>query len=425
MVPSPPAWPAVPNVPAALPAPTLPPLPELPVAPALAVELAVPAESPEAPAAVVPEQVTKDFQMPAAAPPVAEELSSPPPVVESRPVEPAVAPPVVEMPVAVAPVAAVPVVAAPVELPPAVEAPVAAVPVPSAAPELPFVPVPPREVAEEPSSPPPVVAESAPEAIPDLPFVPVPPRTIEETPTPVRVADVTVSPVVVGEVVVQETPAVVPEDSPWILAGAGEVPAVIAQPDLPQELRPPGVPLPRPGRLPKSSPPSEEPVLLAKLQEPLPRTLKPPPLLPAADPEPGVIYVLPFISLMVPAEVQERVFDQFVDVLNQRGAAQKLKFVIVKQGLDKTDRAWLAARKHAVGEIYGYVEESGCCSTDLRTRVRLTYYHAHQTEPALKYEYPVRTFFDHDRSTLVVERQKLADQIAAALVEEMFKALPP
>jgi hypothetical protein len=164
---------------------------------------------------------------------------------------------------------------------------------------------------------------------------------------------------------------------------------------------------------------------MAKLQAPLARTPKPPPLLPEPDADPGIVYVAPFITLMVPPEVQERVFDQFVDTLNQRGAAQKLKFVILKQGIDKVDRSWLEARKYAVGEIYGYVEDSGCCSTDLRTRVRLTYYRAHQPEPVLKYEYPVRTFFDHDRSNLAAERQKLADQIAGALVDELFKAFQP
>jgi hypothetical protein len=128
---------------------------------------------------------------------------------------------------------------------------------------------------------------------------------------------------------------------------------------------------------------------------------------------------------MVPPEVEERIFDQFIDTLNQLGAARKLKFVILKQGVNKTDPVWLGARKHAVGEIYGYVEESGCCSTDIRARVRLTYYRAHQVEPVLKYEYPVRVFFEHERSTLAVERHKLADQIAGVLVEELFKALEP
>jgi hypothetical protein len=185
------------------------------------------------------------------------------------------------------------------------------------------------------------------------------------------------------------------------------------------------VPLPRPGRSSKVPPSSEEPLRLAKLQDKLDRTPKPPPLLPEPDPEPGVVYVLPFISLMVPPEVQERVFDQFVDTLNQRGVAQKLKFVILKQGLDKTQRAWLEARKYTLGEIFAYVEESGCCSTDLRTRVRLTYYRAHQADPVVNFEYPARVFFDHDRSTLAIERQKLADQIAGVLVEELFKALQP
>jgi hypothetical protein len=181
----------------------------------------------------------------------------------------------------------------------------------------------------------------------------------------------------------------------------------------------------RPGKTPKAPAPAEEPLLLAKLQEPLPRTPKPPPLLPEPDAEPGVVYVAPFITLMVPAEVRERIFDQFVDTLNQQGASHGLKFVILRQAIDRIDRDWLGQRKYVLGEIYSYVEDSGCCSTDLRARARLTYYRAHQTDPALKFEYPVRTFFEHDRSTLAAEREKIADQIAAALVEEMTKALQP
>lgn len=332
---------------------------------------------------------------------------------------------------------------------------------------LPFAPVPPRVVEESvpsaaeppvaPSQPEPsaTLAEPAPTAAAEtetesdeasaLPFVPVPPRVIEEFAppapgqpgkselpvvaetapveplTPEAVPVVTVTPADPVAIV----PAAAPDEEPApVLAGGDAVPDVIAQPDLPQELRPPGVPLPRPGRVPKA-PPAEEPLLLAKLQEPLARTPKPAPLLPQPDAEPGVVYVAPFITLMVPSEVRERIFDQFVDTLNQRGAERKLKFVILKQGLDKVDRGWLGARKYVLGEIYGYVEDSGCCSTDLRTRARLTFYRAHQAEPALKFEYPVRTFFDHDRSTLTAERQRLADQIASVLVEELFKTLQP
>jgi hypothetical protein len=43
----------------------------------------------------------------------------------------------------------------------------------------------------------------------------------------------------------------------------------------------------------------------------------------------------------------------------------------------------------------------------------------------LKSEHRVHRSFKHDRSTLAVARQKFAAQIAAALVEEIFKAVQP
>jgi len=382
------------------------------------------------------------------------------------------------------PVTATATVAAQVIVPAAIgpidiaEPPAPVAPTVIAAPKLPLAPVVPQPVAVKPSQvaaalkepakksaetielakePTPPVVESSVQPVPEvageLPFIPVPPRVIEEPLQPVRVdKGVTAAPEV-GPGRIAEPPILtetserpepvgvnspspsssrpaVPEtlpsaEVPFALTTPSPVPDIISQPDLPQELRPPGLPLPRPSRLPKATPPPEEPVLLAKFPEPMARTPKPPPLLPEPDPEPGVVYVAPFITLMVPPEVEERIFDQFIDTLNELGAARMLKFVILKQGLDKTDRAWLGARKHAVGEIYGYVEESGCCSTDIRTRVRLTYYRAHQDEPVLKYEYPARVFFEHERSTLAVERHKLADQIAGVLVEELFKALEP
>jgi hypothetical protein len=244
-----------------------------------------------------------------------------------------------------------------------------------------------------------------------------------ESPPPVPVVAMTTETVAA----VPETPAAAAPGATAApaLAGTSEVPAVIAQPDLPQELRPPGVPQPRPGRLPEAAPVAEEATLLGKLQDLFGRTPKPPPLLPPPDPEPGVVYVVPFITLMVPAEFRERAFDQFVDILNQRGGERGLKFVILKQGLNKLDQTWLGERKYVLGEIYGYVEDSGCCSTDLRTRARLTFYRAHLPDPALKYEYPVQAFFDHDQSTLATERQKLADQIAEVLAGELLKVLQP
>ena len=398
--PQPPTWPEVPVIP---PAPEKPeaapavPVSDMPTEPAESVLSpivatqplsAVVAQAPAPEAPVLPPPSPVEIVVAETAPDMLPELPftpEPSQLIEDVPLP-----------------AAIPEVAATVpEVAPAVAAAAAsAAVVETPTPETPGVPALPPEETDK--------VETVPEALLELPFVPVPPRVVAESTPPAA-----------GQEDASE------EESSLVLSGANEVPSVISQPDLPQELRPPGIPLPRPGRLPKAPLPAAEPLLLTKLQEPLPRTPKAPPLLPELDPEPGVVYIAPFITLMVPSAVQERVFDQFVDTLNQRGAARQLKFVILKQGLDKIDRTWLGARKYALGEIYGYVEDSGCCSTDLRTRVRLTYYRPREATPARIFEYPVRAFFDHDHSTLAVERQKLADQIAAALVDELFKALQP
>lgn len=439
---------AVPTEPAQTVLPIVPPTIE-PEAPSPAVLLPPPStvESFRLPKSIGPMGDVVERQEPLPVPADTPASSLPPE--SAAPIESVLSPSIAAKPLSTV-VAEAPAPEAPIlPTPPPVET-VVVETVPDPLPELPFIPVPPRVIEEVPptaaipevtvtapevasaaaaevvsaavaEAPAPetpvvptspsvetVVVETVPEASPELPFDPVPPRMVAESPPPAAAQE-----------------AAVAEESASIFSGVNEVPSVISQPDLPQELRPPGIPLPRPGRLPNAPLPAAEPLLLTKLQEPLPRTPKAPPLLPELDPEPGVVYIAPFITLMVPPEVQERVFDQFVDTLNQRGAARQLKFVILKQGLDKIDRTWLGARKYALGEIYGYVEDSGCCSTDLRTRVRLTYYRPREATPALTFEYPVRAFFDHDRSTLVLERQKLADQIASALVDELFKALQP
>jgi hypothetical protein len=69
------------------------------------------------------------------------------------------------------------------------------------------------------------------------------------------------------------------------------------------------------------------------------------------------------------------------------------------------------------------VEDSGCCSTDLRTKARLIYRRPKQELPAFSYEYPVRIFFEHDRSTISVERIRVADDIATTLSSELLTVL--
>jgi hypothetical protein len=239
------------------------------------------------------------------------------------------------------------------------------------------------------------------------------------------------------------SPASATTDSAPPMLEVDGLPSVIARPNLPQELQLREIPLPRPRSVQKESLPSEDSPSLTLPSADLPmmvlpsegspvlilpseswaRTPKSMPLLPEPDPEPGIVYVIPFIYMMVPLEVQERIFDQVVDMLNKSSDQLQLKFVIFKSQPNENNRSWLKARKHITGEIYSYIEDSGCCSTDLRARVRLSYYRAHQKDPLLNYESSFRTFFDHDVSTLAAERQKLAEQIVNALVAELMKSL--
>ena len=211
-----------------------------------------------------------------------------------------------------------------------------------------------------------------------------------------------------------------------ILAFLGEdtVASMISQPDIPQSLRPPGIPAVRPS--PASTPPEPtDELLVASIPEPTRRTFPAPlpQLLPDLVPEPGVIYVIPFAAVMVPNDFNAMFFDQFVDLLNQGGEDLGLQFVILKEDLQRVDPEWLAVRQYVTGEIYGYVEDSGCCSTDLRTKARLIYHRPKQELPAFRYEYPVRIFFEHDRSTIAVERAKVAEEIAANLSSELLTVL--
>ena len=211
-----------------------------------------------------------------------------------------------------------------------------------------------------------------------------------------------------------------------ILAFLGEdtVASMISQPDIPQSLRPPGIPAVRPS--PASTPPEPtDELLVTSIPEPTRRTFPAslPQLLPDLVPEPGVIYVIPFAAVMVPNDFNAMFFDQFVDLLNQGGEDLGLQFVILKEDLQRVDPEWLAVRQYVTGEIYGYVEDSGCCSTDLRTKARLSYHRPKQELPAFRYEYPARLFFEHDRSTIDVERAKVAEEIAANLSSELLTVL--
>ena len=128
-------------------------------------------------------------------------------------------------------------------------------------------------------------------------------------------------------------------------------------------------------------------------------------------------------TVMVPTEVREGIFDRFVDDLNEEGSSMDYDFVILKQGLEGVDAAWLADKYYIAGDVFAYVEESGCCATTIRVQSRLQVYQPDSTEPVMVVNYPRETFFEHDYSTIAEERTKLAADIADNLAGQLLQAL--
>ncbi|OHB34025.1 MAG: hypothetical protein A2X84_12150 [Desulfuromonadaceae bacterium GWC2_58_13] len=221
------------------------------------------------------------------------------------------------------------------------------------------------------------------------------------------------------------------------VAAGAPIPAPIIKPAVPTatpkvEIPPaPAIPEPKPEPVAPAIPPVE----VEKMPEsPTTTRISQPEIPVAPKPEPPEVvvrssvkreqvYLAPFITVMVPGALAEKIFDTFVDQLNADGMNQQYEFVILKGGLDSVDPAWLADRNYVTGEIFGYVEESGCCSTDIRTKSRIVLYRKGSAIPALKYEYPVKIFFDHDYSTIEKERQNIAGNIAGELATKVRSAL--
>lgn len=139
----------------------------------------------------------------------------------------------------------------------------------------------------------------------------------------------------------------------------------------------------------------------------------------------NVLYVDPFLTIMTPAAIQEGIFDQFIDILNERGAASGYEFVILKQGVDGVDRNWLRQQQYVTGEIFGYIEDSGCCSTAIRIKSRVRLFQPEHEAAVLKIDYPREIIFDHDLLTIEIERRKLAEDIAVSLAATLLSSISP
>lgn len=137
-----------------------------------------------------------------------------------------------------------------------------------------------------------------------------------------------------------------------------------------------------------------------------------------------MVPVLPFNNILVPDTFAESVFNDFVDDLNDRRAKAGFSlFAIIKENLSEVEQILTPAHIYLTGEIWSYLENAGCCATELRVSSRLRIYRVRSRELLWEKEIPMEGFFEHDNSTLAVEREKLAKRLAKEMATEALKTL--
>lgn len=138
------------------------------------------------------------------------------------------------------------------------------------------------------------------------------------------------------------------------------------------------------------------------------------------------LYVIPFDATLVPSDFGNPIFDEFVDILNSRRKQTKVgRFVILKEELKEVEPAWLVKQMYISGDIWGYVESSGCCSTDMKVKSRIYLYEPGKTSPTFEVFIPVEYFFEHDRSSVAVAKSRLRKKLAQDLADAVLKKLTP
>ena len=145
-----------------------------------------------------------------------------------------------------------------------------------------------------------------------------------------------------------------------------------------------------------------------------------------ANQERETVYVIPFDATLVPPDVGEPVFNEFVDLLNAKRKSTKVaKFLILKEELKDVEPAWLIKQTYISGDIWGYLESSGCCSTEMQVKSRIYLYEPGNNEPSMEAFVPEEDFFDHDRMSVNEAKARMGKKLAHLLADTIIKKLSP
>lgn len=137
-----------------------------------------------------------------------------------------------------------------------------------------------------------------------------------------------------------------------------------------------------------------------------------------------MVPIVPFANTLVPAAFAETVFNDFVDGMNdQQRQAGFSWFGIVKDDMAELEKILLPTHIYISGEIWSYIENSGCCSTELRVKSRIRIFRVKSRELLWEAEIPLDSFFEHDKSTFPLEQEKIGKRLSDIMIRETVKAL--
>lgn len=142
--------------------------------------------------------------------------------------------------------------------------------------------------------------------------------------------------------------------------------------------------------------------------------------------ERDTIYVIPFDATLVPSDFGDPVFNEFVDRLNAlRKNTRVAKFLILKEDLKEVEPAWLIKQTYISGDIWGYLENSGCCSTEMKVKSRIYLYEPGKNDPSMEAYLPEEDFIEHDRVSIQAAKTRMGKALARSLADAVIKKLTP
>lgn len=138
-----------------------------------------------------------------------------------------------------------------------------------------------------------------------------------------------------------------------------------------------------------------------------------------------ILYFVPFQAVLAPEDVTSDLFNRIVDDFDGAAAGSELSALILKRQLASVDKKWLAQQYYVTGDVFAYSQDRGCCSTEIKLSTRLQLYQPGTPYPVVRIDLPYRFLFDHDRSNLELERERMTSTLAEQLRNALLAEIAP